>query len=231
MRRPFGKGSLRVGGALCATVLFAALTLRAASGQVAFEEGWKWYLHRRSQNAPGEELLDILSTLKKKYTGTGVDISQVDREMGRYAPPSSAAPEDGFVDGWKWYEHRKAAGAAPKELVDILETLKKKYEGSGMDLSRVERELAYYHFERSVVKPADGASTEKDEPLSVPAAPARRPSAPPSAVSEWEQKDLSPDEALLRRCAADAASNDTTRRLKAVQELKGVRDPRAVDIL
>lgn len=125
---------------LCAWLPSAAA---AAASSQGFEDGWKWYKHRKWQNAKDGELLHILKTLKSKYDGFGLDMSAVDEEIRRYSrdPVSSQA---GYDDGWKWYRHRKATRASQKELTDILRTLLRKYAGTGVDVSGAEKELARY---------------------------------------------------------------------------------------
>ncbi len=72
-------------------ILLSLMLLGAVSGPVlakpsdmrnAYEDGWKWYVHRRSQGADTGELVDILQTLKKKYGHTYFNLDRVDRALG-----------------------------------------------------------------------------------------------------------------------------------------------------
>lgn len=185
-------------GVLCFWLPAASISAAAGSSQ-GFEDGWKWFKHRKAQNAQAGELLHILNTLKSKYDGFGLDMSGVDAELRRYsqAPVSSQA---GYDDGWKWYRHRKAGRAPQKELTDILRTLLRKYAGTGVDVSGTEKELARYE---------SGASA------SAPPAPARP----------------APADPRLNKALADLKHPDPKVRLKTVQALKESRDPLAVAAL
>src|SRR5689334_16940520 len=65
----------------------------------AYEDGWKWYVYRKSQGADEGELLDILQTLKQKYGHTYFNMDRVDRaldELGGGTQNDAQAPAENF---------------------------------------------------------------------------------------------------------------------------------------
>jgi len=69
---------------LLSAVLFAPLFAATKAQRAGFQDGWKWYLHRKSQGAPDTELLDILRTMRKKYGATDLDMSRVTQALSYY---------------------------------------------------------------------------------------------------------------------------------------------------
>lgn len=131
--------------------------------------------------------------------------------LGVASESISAKPSDmrnAYEDGWKWYVHRKSAGAEAGELLDILKTLKKKYGHTYFNLERVDRALDELDGTRNVSAPPAENFPELDSPalaMAVPVPPEAAPEAPKTVVPMTPAPSENKEDPFERYMAAQQA--------------------------
>ncbi|MCX7716353.1 MAG: conjugal transfer protein TraF, partial [Endomicrobia bacterium] len=103
-----------------------------------YETLFNKYLQMKDQLSFTDRLKTI-DTLIRQFKGK-TDISQAEKEFNELVKQQKAVIEE-MQTAKSYYYRLKSSGTAKKELVELLERIKKKYSGYGLDLNWVEEEL------------------------------------------------------------------------------------------
>ena len=103
-------------------------------------ESMNKYWNRKFSGATISERIAILTQIVKEFSGTGTDLSSVEKELAGAKFDWSRA-EDDLEVSWNYYNKIAARGATDSERIRLISRLIERFARTGLDLSNLRNEL------------------------------------------------------------------------------------------
>ncbi|MBI4062794.1 MAG: type IX secretion system membrane protein PorP/SprF [Elusimicrobia bacterium] len=108
--------------------------------EAAYKLSWNFYQRKTAAGAGLTERIEFLKRIIAKYSPVDIDLIEPKLELTRLLGQQQVMSEE-LKSSWDYYTQVTAQGASPETRAELLQKILKKFQGQGIDVTIVEKEL------------------------------------------------------------------------------------------